>query len=148
MRPLLTANFAGKASLLLLIPMIAFGCGTSDEMNRQAVSGTVSLAGNPIPSGLIEFSPMGAEGISSGASITEGEYSIPTDKGLPPGDYLIRIYSAGTETEEASEMPGEAKLKKELVPDTYNTNSKETRTVSASEKNVFDFEIPSVRKGR
>ncbi|WP_150106129.1 carboxypeptidase-like regulatory domain-containing protein [Rubinisphaera brasiliensis] len=111
-------------------------------MNRQSVSGTVSLAGDPVITGLIEFCPVGNEGVSSGASIADGEYSIPSAKGLPPGDYLIRISSAGEEAVASKEMPGEAKLQKELIPASYNVNSQEIRSVSAGEKNIFDFEIP------
>ena len=135
-------DLASGFRLLVLIPLMAVGCGAADELNRQAVTGTVSLAGDPIVTGLIEFSPVGNEGISSGATITKGKYSIPSTKGLPPGDYLIRISSAGGEATDLTEMPGEAKLQKELVPATYNTNSKEVRSVSADEKNVFDFAIP------
>jgi len=134
--------FARSVSLLLLTPLLAVGCGTADELNRQSVTGTVSLAGDPVATGLIEFCPVGNEGISSGASISKGKYSIPSTKGLPPGDYLIRIFSAGEEAVASTEMPGEAKLKQELVPATYNTNSQEIRSVSADQKNVFDFAIP------
>ncbi|MBR9804373.1 carboxypeptidase regulatory-like domain-containing protein [bacterium] len=135
-------NFARSVSLLLLTPLMTIGCGSADEMNRQSVSGTVSLAGDPVITGLIEFCPVGSEGVSSGASIADGEYSIPSAKGLPPGDYLIRISSAGEEAVASTEMPGEAKLQKELIPASYNVNSQEIRSVSAGEKNIFDFEIP------
>ncbi len=129
--------------LLLLILVFAGGCGKKNEQNRQSISGTVSLAGTPLASGLVEFTSVEATGISSGATITDGKYSIPVAKGLPPGDYLVRISSAGAETEEAPEMPGEIQLRKELIPIEYNVNSKEIRTVTTGQQNLFNFEIPA-----
>ena len=35
------------------------GCGQTDSLNRQAVSGEVTLNGAPILDGTIEFSPLG-----------------------------------------------------------------------------------------
>lgn len=123
------------------------GCGgASNERNLQAVSGTIRLAGAALPDGRIEFSPVESGGLSSGATISEGKYTIPADKGLPPGDYIIRISSAGADSEEAPDMPGEAKLKQELIPAEFNAQSQERRTVKAGEKNVFDFEIPAAAR--
>jgi len=135
------------ASALFLFAIV--GCGASDGLNRQAVSGQVLLGSEPL-NGTIEFSPVATTGIASGAMITNGEYTIPAEAGLPPGDYLVRITAAGDEktpatmNDEAEEAPGEIILvAKEKVPAAYNSESKEIRTVEADKLNQFDFAIPT-----
>lgn len=137
-------GYAGLLSLLLLS-----GCGQSDPLNRQAVSGHVSLAAEPLQ-GMIEFSPVGGSGQAAGALIDAGKYSIASEKGLPPGDYEVRIYSASNEKAKAEmgtespEAPGEIiMVAKEKIPATYNSKTEQVRTVVAGQKNEFDFEIPA-----
>lgn len=82
-----------KTIIVCLIIMVSFclaGCGAPDPLQRQQVSGEVSLKGTPIAEGTIEFSPVG-EGTASGAMIEAGKFTIPANKGLPPGDYIVRI---------------------------------------------------------
>lgn len=69
--------------LLTLLVLVSAGCGKSNPLGRQAVTGTISLNGQPLEHGTIEFSPQG-EGTASGAVIENGSFSIPADKGLPP----------------------------------------------------------------
>lgn len=132
-----------RFGMCLLIVTLMTGCGSSNPLNRQAVSGTVSLGGEPIASGSIEFQPTGAGGTMSGAVITNGEYQIPLESGLPPGEYLVRISSAD-ENAEPVEAPGESnKLAVEKIPAEFNSESNVNRTVEAGKANVFDFEIPA-----
>ncbi|MFG0333375.1 MAG: carboxypeptidase-like regulatory domain-containing protein, partial [Maioricimonas sp. JB049] len=126
--------------LVSLVVLLVSGCGETNPLDRQPVSGTISLNGQPLETGTIEFAPQGS-GTASGASIRNGTYSIPADKGLPPGDYLVRI-SAADEEGEPMEMPGEsAKLAPELIPPEYNTESEQTFTVSADGNNEFSLDI-------
>ncbi|MEW4528009.1 hypothetical protein [Maioricimonas sp. JC845] len=126
--------------LLTLVILIAAGCGDSNPLGRQAVTGTISLDGQPLKRGTIEFTPQG-DGTASGAVIESGSFSIPADKGLPPGDYLVRIFAADEEGEPV-DMPGESnKLAPELIPPAYNTESEQTFTVSADGGNEFTLDI-------
>ena len=79
------------AAIMLLLP--CNGCGHNGS-DLQAVSGTVSLDSQPLDSGSIQFCPMERNGLTSGASIVNGEYHIPREKGLPPQKYTVRISSA------------------------------------------------------
>ncbi|QDU38610.1 hypothetical protein Mal4_29390 [Maioricimonas rarisocia] len=126
--------------ILSLILLLASGCGDSNPLGRQPVSGTITLNGQPLERGTIEFSPK-ESGTASGASIQDGAYAIPADKGLPPGEYLVRI-SAADEEAEPMEMPGESsKISPELIPPEYNAESEQTFTVSADGENEFSLDI-------
>ena len=78
-------------SLVLFGLAVVSGCGSGDTLNRQPVSGTVKLDGQPLASGSIRFIPQDTTGkvTSGGGPITDGKYS--TD--LPPGKYLVKIFS-------------------------------------------------------
>ncbi len=93
--------------------------------------------GEPLKAGTIEFAPV-ENGTSSGATISNGEYSIPQPKGLPAGEYIVRI-GANDATEQPIEVPGESnKIAKELIPNTYNTKSTLRFRVEDKKDNVFD----------
>ncbi len=64
--------------LLLILPCI--GCGGTD--GKLKVSGTVTLKGEPLDDGIIEFS---SPEIRTGANITQGKYEVPPENGLKPG---------------------------------------------------------------
>ncbi len=120
------------------------GCGgPSNELGRLPVSGDVTFGGKPLDHGSIEFMPTG-EGTQSGAPIENGHYSISENQGLPPGEYLVRIYSAADTGGAAEELPGESsELAEERIPAEFNTESKQKVTVDAgNEENKFDFDIP------
>ena len=120
--------------------LLVMGCTDSNPLNRQAVTGEIMLEGAPLTDGSIEFSPV-AEGTASGAVIQAGKFAIPAEKGLPPGDYLVRI-SAYNEDAEPIELPGESnKIAEELIPAKYNTESEITFTVEAGQENVFTLNI-------
>lgn len=126
--------------LLLLTLLSGSGCGKTDPLNRQAVSGKITLNGEPLKAGTIEFAPV-ENGTSSGATISNGEYSIPQPKGLPAGEYIVRI-GANDATEQPIEVPGESnKIAKELIPNTYNTKSTLRFRVEDKKDNVFDLNV-------
>ena len=140
----MTCAFVSRCAVFPLLICVALsGCSKSDPLNRQQVSGKVLLGGNPVAQGSIEFHPVDTTGTMSGAVISNGAYTIPAEQGLPPGDYIVRVFSsAGTEVPQ-EEFPGESDVASpELIPEEYNVNSQERRTVAAGEDNVFDFEIP------
>jgi len=125
---------------ILLFGLVFSGCNKADPLNRQEVSGKVTLNGEPLAHGTIEFSPV-EDGIMSGASIESGTFSIPKEKGLSPGAYIVRI-SAANADEEPVALPGESnKIAPELIPAEYNADSKLSFTVEAGAPNVFEQDI-------
>ena len=106
----------------------------------------MTLGGELLDQGTIEFAPQGAAGVGSGAVIRNGVYEIPTRNGLPPGTYLVRIYSSDKEATEPQEPsppgPTNAPPAKQRIPAAYNTQSDRTVEVTADGPNRFDFDIP------
>ena len=119
------------------------GCGESD--GRVPVEGTVKLKGQPLPQGTIEFV---SDQVRTGAMITEGDYSIPKEQGLPPGKYKVKITSGDGKTPiDAPDdfVPGPTGaniVSKELIPPEYNTKSTQEVTVEGSKLHRFDYDIP------
>mgnify|MGYP001236411468 CR=1 FL=1 len=133
-------TFCTWAALLLCGLLV--GCGEKNELGRLRVTGSVTLDGKPLDQGTIEFAPTGETGVSGGAMITDGEYEIPGDRGLPPGTYTVRISSADEKSGEAEKLPGESDaMAEERIPAKYNTESEITREVKAEGENKFDFKI-------
>jgi hypothetical protein len=136
-----------------LIPVIAAvalaGCSADQYAGRMAVSGAVTLAGQPLKDGSIIFVPLDAQGTESGAAITAGAYTVPRESGLKPGKYLVRI-TAGDgrtpDTEAEAAAPGGSTniVSVDLVPADWNTRSKHEVEVKADGANKFDFNIPTV----
>jgi hypothetical protein len=132
------------AGLLALTACI--GCGSGD--GRMAVRGEVTLNGTALSIGHIAFEPTSNQGVSSGALIRDGLYTIPAEQGLVPGEYLVRIYSSG-EAQTGGPVPTPEQLMggnvppppKELIPAEYNVKSTQKATVSAEGSNAFDFKI-------
>lgn len=131
------------AAVLLASPFA--GCNRSDPLDLQAVSGRVSLDSQPLDNGSIQFFPVDAAGLTSGAPIVSGIYTIPKAKGLPPGKYIVRISSADTSGDTAKSAfvtPGkELPPRREKVPPQYNSKSELNVEVKTGGGNSFDFEL-------
>lgn len=119
------------------------GCGDANPLGRKAISGKVTLDGQPLERGSVTFVPLAEGGVGSGAVITDGTLSIPAAKGLPPGEYLVRIHAAGeTSAPPPTGPPGAAPPPAiELVPANWNTQSEQTVTVTGDGENQFTFPI-------
>lgn len=125
---------------LVCVSLLFVGCQKADPLNRQAVSGKITLDDQPLQAGTIEFSPV-ESGTMSGALIEDGVFSISAEKGLSPGAYIVRI-SAANADDEPVDLPGESnKIAPELIPAKYNSESELTFTVQADSENTFDVDI-------
>jgi len=70
--------------------MLNLGCGPSNPDGRVSVSGTVTWNGEPVKTGNILFLST-SKGKSSGGGIVEGEFKLPAHKGVPLGNYKVKI---------------------------------------------------------
>ncbi|WP_145256004.1 hypothetical protein [Planctomycetes bacterium Pan216] len=82
-------------ALIAWMPAILIGCG-GDRSGpaRFSVSGNVTLNGEPLPAGVIRFTPDRGKGNSGPETIvefTEGTYKTPTGKGVVPGPHVVSI---------------------------------------------------------
>jgi hypothetical protein len=143
----------GRLTALVLAALVVAGCGDSGP-RRYAISGTITLKGQPIEEGIIQFEPMDKGPTMSGATIYNSKYTIPRATGLAEGKYRVSIYAGdgvssgqGTAGMDAKDEP---KAKKgvrvvrnvERVPSRYNTHSELVFEVSSSGKHQFDFDVP------
>jgi hypothetical protein len=129
--------------VLLLACGILAGCG-GNAGGKLAVSGAVSIKGQPIDEGTINFSPKdNGPGSFAGALIKYGKYSIPAEQGLLPGAYAVRISAPEKQAAKVEEAPGQAgPVAKDRVPPQYNVNSKLEFEVKAGANNQFNFDVP------
>ena len=112
---------------------------------KVGVTGTILLAGKPVPDGTITFYSLDNTGTQSGSAINEGKYEIKAEKGLLPGKYRVAISSPDGETPVDPKLPPGPRgnfASKERIPPEWNTNSKEEVIVTAQGPNRFDFKIP------
>ncbi len=135
------------AAACSLLALTLTGCGgPADELNRQAVSGQVTLNNQPLDRGSISFDPQDREnGRSGGATIENGSFTLPKERGLPPGSYTVRVYSADTTAEAVTPdgLPGDSsKVAPERIPAAWNSNSQEQVTVEDGGENHFELSIP------
>ena len=132
------------ASFLCLAAFLLCGCGSGD-IGRGAIHGHVTLDGQPLQQGRINFEPTaGTKGPTAGASIIDGRYSIDADKGPPLGKNLVRINANKLSGKKVPSSFGGDKIDEiiEAIPKIYNTHSTLEREVRAG-KNEFDFELKS-----
>jgi hypothetical protein len=123
------------------------GCGESDKLPREPVSGAVAVEGKPLKSGMITFIPNEANTpTQGGAVVIEGKYTIPKNQGLVPGKYRIVITSPEDKPEvifdKTNNAPGLPPIRgKEVIPKQYNSESLLTAEVRAGGNNVFEFNL-------
>ena len=130
----------------LLLLGLATGCGSGDGLDRQAISGIVTLDGRPLDVGAMLLEPTSFEsgtGTAVGATVRRGEFRVPRAQGPIPGRYRVRIYaSSGVQA-----PPREGQTDKsrrpmvERLPDVYNTRSELRAEVSARGPNRYRFEL-------
>lgn len=130
--------------ILFSCSLFLIGCHSGNTEGRVSLNGTVSINGVPIKEGTISFEPIGDQNIktSSGASIINGQFSIPAGKGIVPGHYLVRLYAAenvGMINPQAGNAPGN-NIFKQLIPPKYNERSDEKIMVSTKNK-TFHFNL-------
>lgn len=134
--------------IFLLLAVATSGCGSKNLRGRLAINGRVTLDGVALDRGAIAFGTMEPDGVSSGAVIQDGVYSISELKGLPPGKYLVRINSvalpANVKTNATVSAPGPSfEVGAERIAPAYNAKSTTVIEVLQGQKNTFDFQVKS-----
>jgi hypothetical protein len=134
------ASFVGMAALGTL-------CGCSKpSKTRQEITGEVTLKGQPVEDGIINFAPLDGQETGDGAQIVKGKYRIPKEKGLFPGRYKVTIYAGNGASGEGDASPDPPKdgprPPRDRIPPEYNTDSNVVKEVIQGGENKFDFNIP------
>ncbi|WDI42572.1 carboxypeptidase-like regulatory domain-containing protein [Bremerella sp. P1] len=122
----------------LILSTSLLGCNG----NQEGVTGTVTLDGQPLPKAEVVFTP--TEGGRPATAMTDasGKYDLVytiDQTGAPPGEYVVRIRAARTETGE----DGRDVMTPESVPAKYNEQSQLIVEVQEGASNQFDFDLES-----
>jgi hypothetical protein len=138
--------------LAVLALAIAAGCGGEKGPPRVAVSGSVSLDGQPLSSGVIRFLPTGdTRGPAAAAVIKEGVYELSQSEGPIVGTHRVEIEAAdyfgfAIDDEAAFAQNVEKKPSRALknpVPEIYNRRSTLSVEVVPDGAQTFDFPLTS-----
>lgn len=125
---------------------LCIGCG-ADTGGRVPVAGKVTLDGQPLERGSIEFHPSGSDGTMTGSVIEDGEFSIPATQGAKPGSYSVKIYATGDTVEVEPDQPpgpeGEGAISEELIPPKYNRNTELTADIGDGGTEDLSFDLTS-----
>ncbi len=136
------------ASLVLL----AFaGCNdptkVEDTLPRKAVTGSVTLDGQPLSQGVIQFDPAQDNPppvTVAVAEIKDGKYVIERGLGPVPGNYKVSISSRPPVIIGPGQEPGaRPKQDPEKVPAKYNINSTLTKEISSDAVQIIEFDLKS-----
>lgn len=126
--------------------VLILGCGGGSEYEgpkRHALSGKVTLGGEPIDGGVIAFIPQSGEGNTASGVISAGQYSIPEGQGANDGAHRVEIRwskPTGEKFLDTEDTGQEIDVVAEAVPQKYNEQSELTANVSEAET-TFDFEL-------
>jgi len=143
----MSRRFVSLTSIAYLV--LFAGCSNNYD-GRVDVSGTVKIKGQPIKDGaIVMFEPLENQDTAGNATVDKGAFVIPRATGLKPGKYLVRVTAGDGKTPvnpvNPDEPPGPGGtniISKELVPATWNVNSRQEVTVTRDGPNKFDFDIP------
>ena len=131
-------------SLAACLLAVVSGCG-GDAIDRLAVSGEVTLDGQPLDDASITLVPVG-QGPSAGAEISEGSFAIERSVGPSPGKYRveIRAYRGTGEQIPDDDAPGEmTEQTEQIIPRRYNRDTELEVEVTVDGDNHFQFALES-----
>lgn len=138
-------RFRRPLTVLLLGLFATAGCGAGDPEGRLAVTGTVTLDGQPVMDGAVLFEPPSPDqsGFAVGTTIRRGSFSIAQRQGPTPGNYRVRIYARSDS--QAPPASGQTERTRrpmaERVPAAYNTRSTLLVEVTRGGSNHFRFDL-------
>lgn len=129
--------------------LVTLGCGSS-PYDLAPVSGTVTLAGEPLSGAVVNFQPMasGSANVgpgSNGRTDTAGHFELNTiqdETGAVVGRHRVRIYSYSPESPSVEDTDSGPVV--ERVPQRYNYRSTLTYTVpeEGTDQANFDLTLP------
>ncbi|MEZ6099640.1 MAG: carboxypeptidase-like regulatory domain-containing protein [Pirellulaceae bacterium] len=135
--------------------LLSIGCSGGNKLGRQAISGQVTLDGQPLATGSIEFAPKDPMGHSGGTTISDGQYAISAEKGLPLGSYWVRIFSPDQALAVPEEVmvpgstrdgPSQPPAAVDRIPPRYNMETELSIDITEDGTREFTFELTSRKK--
>jgi len=126
------------------VMVLVAGCGSDEGPERAAVSGTVTVDGEPLAEGAISFLPAeGTEGPTAGGTIEAGKYDIPKANGVVVGKNRVQITGNRKTGRKVPDAGKPGSMREEVVsaisPE-FNTKSKLVETVKSGD-NTLNFDV-------
>lgn len=129
----------------LVLALGLSGCGRAKGPVTAVVTGKVTLNGESLADGSINFLPADGNGVTSGAKIVNGTYRAD----VPPGPKRVEIRSTKVVGQKVAYEgdPNSPKydIVEERIPDKYNANSELKASVNAG-SNKADFPLEAPKK--
>ncbi len=122
-------RLAAFAILVALVTVL--GCGPK----RIAISGRVTLDGQPLDEAALQFIPTSPGQRKSSCEVNAGVYTLPAEIGLVPGEYRVDV----VDLPPLSHSPAARRS----FPAHYANHSPLTIEVEPDGPRVFDFELRS-----
>ena len=148
-------------TLTIGILIAVAGCGGSEELNRVAVQGMVTLNEAPIKTGRVNFIPeQGTHGPASGSDIHDGDFAIGRNRGPVPGKYLVRIQiddvESSDDTSSATAVTSRPPTKEEVLAGKdevqpegarLNTEPPESQSAKSQQNTAQEFHVTVTAEG-
>lgn len=137
---------------LATIGLFAALTGCDDELPRAAVTGQVTVGGEPLKAGRVLFLPEPPlAGPTAAATITDGQYKLARRDGPIIGRQRVEVEADlplgfALDDEAAFAKRRGAPLPPHPIPVEFNQQSTLTTDIQAGE-NVFDVAVPATRRG-
>ena len=122
------------------------GCGHG---GRVPLEGTVTLDGQPLKEGAIQFNPLpGTPGPTAGGEIVDGKFAIIPSGGPFAGKFSVQITSAGPTGRKVFDPPSKKMIDEytQCLPARYNRQSQLQTEVTPAGPNRFDFALTSEKE--
>lgn len=129
---------------IVMLAIVQVGCSQKPTgPDRGVVHGKITLDGNPLTAGMINFAPMGvAAGPACGLPLKNGQYASDA-KGPIVGKNRVEVRARRQTSAQPQNTDGDWKSSYiEAIPDRYNAQSTLEVDVRPGE-NTFDFELKS-----
>jgi hypothetical protein len=124
------------------VVLIISGCGP--KSTRLGVEGRVTFDGAPVPEGKISFIPLpGTSSPTAGATIKDGDFKVPRDKGVRPGKFRVEIRAIRDSGKTMrDDLSGETIAKKEAyIPKRYNDASELVAEIAPEGTNRLEYDL-------
>ncbi len=136
-------------SAVLLLAVALTGCVESGP-DRAAISGQVTIGGQPLKAGRILFTPLApTEGPASSAAIVDGNYRLDEQQGPLVGQHRVAVEAAldlGFPLDDEQAFAAQAAgrpLPPSPIPPEYGSHTQVVAEVKSGEQNKFDVPIPA-----
>lgn len=126
--------------LLAALLLAGFGCNGGGAV-KVNIHGKVTLDGEAVPAGAVNFEPTDGKSPTAGGIIKDGEYTAQ----VPLGSLRVRILSPKVVGQRSAfNAPNSPKqdIIKERIPSQYNTNTTLTVEIKSDTREV-DFALKS-----